>query len=107
MHRNLAFASRHLIEDAKADGIVMSGGGFRTAERQIELRKINGCSDIWMAPPSLCRVPTTLLGGSLHQIGLAVDISSGGTTITVRTAAFTWLRSHAARYWFRNLPSEP
>ena len=107
VHRSIAFAFRHMIDDAGADGVVMSGGGFRTAERQIELRKINGCPDVWTAPASSCRVPTALPGRSLHQFGLAVDISSGGRTITARTAAFSWLTTHAARYGFKNLPSEP
>ena len=40
-----------------------SGGGFRTKQRQIELRKINGCPDVWTAPSSSCRVPTVTTNG--------------------------------------------
>ncbi|MCU7728410.1 M15 family metallopeptidase [Actinoplanes sp. KI2] len=102
----VAYAFKRMIDDAKAQGVVMSGGGFRTQQRQIELRTINGCPDVWTAPSSSCRVPTAIPGRSLHEIGLAVDISAGGKTITRSTPAFAWLTAHAAAYGFKNLPSE-
>ncbi|NMO50042.1 D-alanyl-D-alanine carboxypeptidase [Actinoplanes sp. TBRC 11911] len=107
VHRSVAFAFQRMIDDAKADGIVLSGGGFRTRQRQIELRKINGCPDISTAPASSCRVPTAIPGRSLHEIGLAVDITSGGKTLTAKSAGFAWLKAHADEYGFANLPSEP
>jgi zinc D-Ala-D-Ala carboxypeptidase len=106
VHKSVAFAFRRMLDAAKADGIVLSGGGFRTKERQIQLRKLNGCPDVWTAPASSCRVPTAIPGRSLHEIGLAVDISSGGRTISSSSAAFKWLRAHAREYGFVNLPSE-
>jgi len=107
VHRNVAFAFRRMIADAKADGIALSGGGFRTRQRQIELRKINGCPDVWSAPASSCRVPTAIPGRSLHELGLAVDVTSGGRTLTAGSPGFKWLSAHAAAYGFVNLPSEP
>ena len=107
VHQSIAYAFRRMLDAAKADGIVLSGGGFRTKERQIELRKINGCPDVWTAPASSCRVPTAIPGRSLHEIGLAVDITSGGRTITAPSPAFKWLTAHADEYGFVNLPSEP
>jgi D-alanyl-D-alanine carboxypeptidase len=106
VHKSVAYAFRRMVDDAKADGIEISGGGFRTKQRQIELRTINGCPDVWTAPASSCRVPTAIPGRSLHEIGLAVDISSGGRTINSKSPAFTWLKSHAADYGFINLPAE-
>ncbi|GAA1647489.1 M15 family metallopeptidase [Actinoplanes couchii] len=106
VHRTVAFAFRRMVDDAAADGVQISGGGFRTKERQIELRKINGCPDVWTAPSSSCRVPTAIPGRSLHELGLAVDISSGGKTISRKTKAFTWLQANAAKYGYVNLPSE-
>ncbi|MEU4158660.1 D-alanyl-D-alanine carboxypeptidase family protein [Actinoplanes sp. NPDC026670] len=106
VHRNVAYAFKRMIDDAKADGISMSGGGFRTKERQIELRTINGCPDVWTAPASSCRVPTAIPGRSLHEIGLAVDVTSGGKTLTRKSKAFEWMTAHAAEYGFVNLPSE-
>jgi zinc D-Ala-D-Ala carboxypeptidase len=106
VHRTVAFAFKRMIDDAKADGIALSGGGFRTKQRQIELRTINGCPDVWTAPSSSCRVPTAIPGRSLHEIGLAVDITAGGRTLTAKSPGFAWMTAHAAEYGFVNLPSE-
>ncbi|MEU8658354.1 D-alanyl-D-alanine carboxypeptidase family protein [Actinoplanes philippinensis] len=106
VHKNVAFAFKRMVDDARADGIALSGGGFRTKERQIELRTINGCPDVWTAPASSCRVPTAIPGRSLHEIGLAVDVTSGGRTLTRKSKAFAWMTAHAAEYGFVNLPSE-
>ena len=106
VHKSVAFAFRRMIDDARADGISLSGGGFRTRQRQIELRKINGCPDVWTAPASSCRVPTAIPGKSLHEIGLAVDITSGGKSLTRNSAGFKWLAANAADYGYVNLPSE-
>jgi D-alanyl-D-alanine carboxypeptidase len=107
VHRNVAYAYRRMVDDAKKAGISIAGGGFRTKQRQIELRKINGCPNVWTAPASSCRVPTAIPGRSLHEIGMAVDITSGGRTLTSKSPAFRWLRAHADEYGFVNLPSEP
>ncbi|RSM58317.1 D-alanyl-D-alanine carboxypeptidase [Actinoplanes sp. ATCC 53533] len=107
VHKKVAFAFRRMLDAAKADGIILSGGGFRTKQRQIQLRTINGCPDVWTAPASSCRVPTAIPGRSLHEIGLAIDITSGGTSLTANSAAFRWMAANAGRYGFVNLPSEP
>ena len=107
VHKSVAFAFRRMIADARADGIVLSGGGFRTKQRQIELRKSNGCADVWTAPASSCRVPTAIPGRSLHEIGLAVDLTSGGRSLTSSSAGFRWLVKNADEYGYVNLPSEP
>jgi len=107
VHQKVAFAFRRMLDAAKADGIILSGGGFRTKARQIQLRTINGCPDVWTAPASSCRVPTAIPGRSLHEIGLAIDITSGGKSLTANSAAFRWLAANAGRYGFVNLPSEP
>jgi D-alanyl-D-alanine carboxypeptidase-like protein len=106
VHKNVAYAFKRMVDDAKADGIAISGGGFRTKQRQIELRTINGCPDVWTAPASSCRVPTAIPGRSLHEIGMAVDITSGGKTLTSKSTAFAWLKVHAGEYGFMNLPAE-
>ncbi|GIE38035.1 hypothetical protein Alo02nite_09330 [Actinoplanes lobatus] len=106
VHRNVAYAFKRMVDDARADGISISGGGFRTKARQIELRKINGCPDVWTAPSSSCRVPTAIPGRSLHELGLAVDVTSDGKTLTRKSKAFTWLSANAAKYGYVNLPSE-
>lgn len=106
VNKTIAYSFKQLIDAAQADGVQISGGGFRTTQRQIELRTINGCPDVWTAPSSSCRVPTAIPGRSLHEIGLAIDISSGGKTISSNTAAFKWLKVHAKEYGLINLPAE-
>jgi D-alanyl-D-alanine carboxypeptidase len=107
VHQSVAYPYRRMVDDAKKAGISISGGGFRTKQRQIELRTINGCPNVWTAPASSCRVPTAIPGRSLHEIGMAVDITSGGRSLTSKSPAFTWLKANAHRYGFVNLPSEP
>jgi D-alanyl-D-alanine carboxypeptidase len=103
----IAYPFQRMIDDAARAGIPLSGGGFRTEAQQIALRKSNGCPDVWTAPSSSCRVPTAIPGRSLHEVGLAIDLTTGGRTITDRrSAAYKWLAANAARYGFVNLPSE-
>ena len=108
VNKTIAYPLQRMIDDAAKAGIQISGGGFRTIQQQIALRTINGCPDIWTAPASSCKVPTAIPGRSLHEIGLAIDLTSGRRTINDRnSAAFKWLAANAGRYGFVNLPSEP
>ncbi|MCU7726449.1 M15 family metallopeptidase [Actinoplanes sp. KI2] len=108
VNRTVAYAFKHMIDDAAKDGVALSGGGFRTRDQQIKLRVTNGCPDIWTAPASSCKVPTAIPGRSLHEIGLAVDMTYGGKTIPNHASpGYKWLAAHAARYGYQNLPSEP
>jgi zinc D-Ala-D-Ala carboxypeptidase len=108
VNKIVAYPFQRMIDDAAQAGIKLSGGGFRTKQQQIALRTTNGCPDIWTAPASSCRVPTAIPGRSLHELGLAIDITSGNKIISDRkSAAFTWLVANAGRYGLANLPSEP
>jgi len=108
VNKIVAYPFRRMIDDAARAGIQLSGGGFRTKGQQIALRTANGCPDVWTAPASSCRVPTAIPGRSLHELGLAIDITAGRKTITDRTsAAYRWLARNAGKYGFVNLPSEP
>ncbi|MGX6608204.1 M15 family metallopeptidase [Micromonosporaceae bacterium Da 78-11] len=108
VHRIVAYPFQRMIDDAAKAGVQLSGGGFRTRQQQIALRTTNGCPDIWTAPASSCRVPTAIPGRSLHELGLAIDMTSGKKGITDRTGpAFKWLAANAATYGFVNLPAEP
>lgn len=93
-----------MLTAAKGAGVTLTGNGWRSHQRQIELRTINGCPDVWTASPSTCRVPTAIPGKSKHEEGLAIDFenmkSRGGK-------GFNWLAANAAKYGFKNLPSEP
>jgi zinc D-Ala-D-Ala carboxypeptidase len=108
VNKIIAYPFQRMIDDAAKAGIQLSGGGFRTRQQQIALRTINGCPDVWTAPSSSCKVPTAIPGRSLHELGLAIDMTSGRKTITDRkSAAFKWLTANAGTYGLVNLPSEP
>jgi D-alanyl-D-alanine carboxypeptidase len=108
VNKIIAVPFQRMIDDAAKAGIPLSGGGFRTQAQQIALRTINGCPDIWTAPSSSCRVPTAIPGRSLHEIGLAIDMTSNKKSINDRkSAAFKWLAANAGKYGLTNLPSEP
>ena len=111
VHEAIADDVAALVDAAEADGISLGGWGYRSTERQIELR-IAHCGptyyDIWIRPASTCQPPTAVPGRSLHEQGRAVDFTHEGRTITSRSSpAFEWLREHASTYGLRNLPSEP
>ncbi len=103
-HKSIAANANAMIAAAAADGVTLTGSCWRSNARQIQLRQINGCPDIYTAPPSSCRVPTAIPGTSNHEKGLAIDFDN----CRIRsTACFQWLAANAATYGFYNLPSEP
>jgi hypothetical protein len=103
-HRNIAANANAMIAAAAADGVTLTGSCWRSNARQIQLRIINGCPDIYTASPSSCRVPTAIPGTSNHERGLAIDFDNCHSR---GTACFIWLSANAATYGFYNLPSEP
>lgn len=111
IHRSIAGQLDAMLAAAASDGVTISGSGYRDSRRQIELRTQNcGSSpfDIYQRSPAECSPPTARPGTSMHERGLAVDLTSGGTAITSRAdPAFIWLAANAGRFGFRNLPSEP
>ena len=102
---------RSLLESSAQAGFALSGGGFRDPQRQIALRRVNcGISDyaIFDMPADQCSPPTAQPGRSQHELGLAIDFTSGGRLITSTTdPAFLWLADNAASFGFRNLLGEP
>ena len=99
-----------LLVDAAEAGISMCGNGYRDPAAQIAVRRANcGTSQyaIWQMPASYCSPPTARPGSSMHEQGLAIDFTVGGSTIGYGGAAYNWLKAHAADYGLSNLPSEP
>jgi LAS superfamily LD-carboxypeptidase LdcB len=117
VHRSIAGNLRRLLDAARADGIVLGGGGYRSTAGQIQTRR-NNCGSsyyaIYQQPASSCRPPTARPGRSQHERGLAIDFTYGGNTICFPrrssscrgNAAYNWLKANAWRYGFYNLPSE-
>jgi LAS superfamily LD-carboxypeptidase LdcB len=110
---NVAIASQveALLAAAEADGFALSGGGYRDPEQQVALRRAHcGSSDyaIYDAPASSCHPPTARPGSSMHEQGLAIDFTSGGSIISSRSnPAYQWLARNASRFGLYNLPAEP
>lgn len=99
-----------MLAAAKADGIYLTGGGYRSPANQVRLR-IAHCGSssfaIYQMRSSLCRPPTARPGNSMHERGLAIDFVSNGSTLNRSSRAYHWLRANAGRFGFKNLPSEP
>lgn len=108
---SIADRVRGLLNAAAADGISLSGYGYRDFNAQIALRRQNcGTSDyaIWEMPPDSCSPPTARPGYSYHERGLAIDFTANGRFINSRSnPGFIWLAANAGRFGFYNLPSEP
>lgn len=95
-----------LIAAARADGLVLTGGGYRDPQQQIQLRKEHCGSShaaIYEMSPSLCQPPTARPGTSQHEVGLAIDFDNCSTRAT---ACYRWLAANAEQFGFFNLPSE-
>lgn len=100
-----------MLAAAEADGLTLTGSGYRSHARQIELRRAHcGTSHyaIYEMPSSQCSPPTARPGASMHEQGLAIDFTCNGTLIASHDSpCFNWLEERAARYGFFNLHSEP
>lgn len=99
-----------LLSAAEADGINLSGSGYRNSENQVAARRAHcGSSSysVYQAPASSCRPPTARPGQSMHERGLAIDFTWNGALITGHNAGYQWLRNNAGHYGLSNLPSEP
>lgn len=111
VHRSIADDVRALLAAAAADGVTLSGWGWRDNKTQIRLRREHcGTSDyaIYRMPSSQCRPPTARPGRSQHERGLAIDFTYNGGSISSRNnAGFRWLNANAATYGLKNLASEP
>jgi len=99
IHQCMAAQLDAMMAAAEADGVTLAGSGYRTHERQIELR-ISHCGStpyaIYEMSSSSCSPPTARPGFSNHEGGMAVDFTSG----------VAWLFGHANEFGFFNLPSE-
>jgi peptidoglycan hydrolase CwlO-like protein len=110
VHQSIAGNIQALLSAAAADGIHFGGGGFRSPAGQIAVRRSNcGGSNyaIYHAPASSCSPPTARPGSSMHERGLAIDFTQGGSTLTRGSSGFQWLKAHGGAYGMKNLPSEP
>ena len=107
----IATGLEQLLNAADAAGFSLSGGGYRSSDGQVAARRANcGTSDydIYDKPASACSPPTARPGTSMHERGLAIDFTSGGSLVRSRSdPAFRWLAANASRFGLYNLPEEP
>ena len=100
-----------LLNKARADGVPLSGWGYRDSDQQVALRKAHcGSSDydIYEKPANQCHPPTARPGASMHERGLAIDFTYQGSIITSHSnPAWQWLNKNAKTYGLYNLASEP
>jgi hypothetical protein len=111
IHTDIADQVVALVQAARADGHTLTGGGYRSPERQIELRRAH-CGTTNYAinemPASRCTPPTARPGSSNHELGLAIDFECDGALIRSRSSAcFVWMAANAPSFGLVNLPSEP
>lgn len=110
--RQIASNVEALLAAADAEGVHLSGGGYRSTEEQIQLR-IKHCGgsshyNIYEKPSRECNPPTAPPGKSMHEKGLAIDFTSNGSTIKSHDdPGFQWLSKNAAHFGLYNLASEP
>jgi hypothetical protein len=100
-----------LIDAAWAAGIRLSGWGYRSHARQIQLRKQN-CGttdyDIYQKPSKECKPHTAIPGTSRHESGLAVDLRcNGGQILNHSNSCFVWLQVNAKSFGLYNYAPEP
>jgi hypothetical protein len=107
VHQQIAAQVEALIIAAASDGLSLTGSGYRSPTRQIELRIAHcGASHyaIYLAPAAACSPPTARPGTSMHEVGLAIDFNNCNSHAT---RCWQWLTTNAAAFGLYNLPSEP
>lgn len=96
-----------LLADSRAAGLKLGGSAFRSNARQIELRRAHCSGNIFTAPSSSCSPPTAPPGKSMHEWGLALDLTCSGALISsAGSACYAWLVANGSRYGLKQLPSE-
>lgn len=111
VHESIAADLRAMLTAASGAGHTLSGVGYRSTARQIQLRRQSCGTSPWAifeASSSQCGSnPIARPGLSNHHYGLAVDFLVGSRFMRTTDAAFTWLSANAHLYGFYNLASEP
>lgn len=96
-----------MLAAAAADGVVLTGSSYRSADQQIALRRAHcGTSGyaVFEMPASQCSPPTARPGTSNHELGLAIDFDNCSSRAT---ACHRWLAANASRFGLHPLSSEP
>jgi hypothetical protein len=98
-----------MLTAAANAGLVLGGGGYRSAAQQTKLRTQN-CNGDLTNPQAVCSPPTAPVGQSNHESGLAFDFKCNGSNQAIQNHSdpcYVWLNANAATYGFKNYPVEP
>lgn len=106
VHPSIATELERIIDLAEQEGLELSGWGWRSTERQEELRAEHGCGGDRVYD-NTCKAspPTAVPGRSNHERGTAVDFTCSGSTIKARdNPCYIFLEENTSLI---NLESEP
>lgn len=106
INASIASQASAMLAAAARDGLILTGGSYRSYDEQVALRKAHCGSSyyaIYQMSASSCRPPTARPGNSQHEVGLAIDFRNCGSR---STNCYRWLAANAATFGFKNLPSE-
>ncbi|MEL6982806.1 MAG: D-alanyl-D-alanine carboxypeptidase family protein, partial [Actinomycetota bacterium] len=87
VHTSIQANLQGLLDKAAADGVNLSGWGWRDTQAQIRLRRQHcGTTEyaIYRMPSGQCSPPTARPGSSQHERGLAIDFTYNGGSISTR-----------------------
>lgn len=102
VHKKLHPYVLAMFADAQQAGHSMSiTSAYRTCDLQKSLR-IQNCGsshyDLMLKPISQCSLPTEPPGRSLHNEGLAVDLSCSGYGQFEASPCYQWMQQHGKKY---------
>lgn len=116
--KSISTKFKNMLSAANVAGFKLSGGGFRTQQEQIALRKKNcGEANVYKTN-AICSPKTAPPGTSRHESGLAFDLQCNGKLINFdkqnpgmgihpeTKACFEWLTRNAGTYGLKNLKGE-
>lgn len=106
VHHSIANNVANLVKGARASGLNINGGGWRSNTKQRALR-LSHCCLIPNSSKCACGPPTAPPGQSRHEWGLAIDFTQNGRIIQKSSSLYVWLTKNASKYGLKNLPSEP
>lgn len=86
-----------MLDEARKNGVNMTGGAFRKYEDQLAIYNGRGCP---------CNPPVAKPGSSQHERGLAIDFNPG-MQMSKSHPTHVWMATNGPRFGFFNLASEP
>ena len=100
MSPRMAIRYQAMAAAAAKDGITLTGGAWRSGQRQFELRGEHGCKGREYDRSCKATPPTAIPGTSMHETGDAIDFDLGDPRV------YPWLVKNAGKYGIHQLPSE-